>query len=107
MFDNNNPAVIVNNLFKINPDFETAKYNINFDIINSILSSTIASFNITKEEFDVLFKIKPIRFELPLENRDDFLKHLFVEGVGEYTIDKGIECMEPIFLLISQHKINT
>jgi len=36
LFDNN-PAVIVNNLFKRNPEFETAKYNINFGIINTFL----------------------------------------------------------------------
>jgi len=79
-FDNDNPAVIVNNFFKNHPNFETAKDNINFELINSILSKTINNFNITKEEFDVLFNIKAIRLALPIENKDDLVK-----VVGKYV----------------------
>lgn len=79
LFDNDNPAVIVNNFFLNHPNFETAKDNINFELINFILSKTINNFNITKEEFDVLLNIKAIRLALPIENKDDLVK-----VVGKY-----------------------
>lgn len=77
-FDNENPFIIVNNFFKEYPKLSTnlklAKNLINLELISSILSRHIKSFDLTQKDFDSLRKIKPKRIELPLKDKDDLVK---------------------------------
>lgn len=66
----NNPFFIVDNFIKQYPNPELAKANLDYKLINTILSNHIQDFNLSKEAFDLLIKLienKPIKFnELPL-----------------------------------------
>nr|UYR50757.1 hypothetical protein [Morchella crassipes] len=69
-----------NRFFKKYPTFETAKDNINLEIIHSILGNHIENFNVTASEFEILRNITPKRFELPITD-----KGAFTETVGKYS----------------------
>lgn len=66
----NNSFFIVNNFLKQYPDPESAKANLNYKLINTILSYHIKDFKLSKEAFDLLMKLtegQPLKFnELPL-----------------------------------------
>lgn len=72
MLDNENPFIIVNNFLKKYSKDGEAKYPINRQLIDSILSHHIP--NLTAEEFDILIKIISVRLELPIEDKDVLVK---------------------------------
>nr|AMX22271.1 NADH dehydrogenase subunit 3 [Cryphonectria parasitica] len=76
--DENNPFYIVNRFLKDFPKRDLAIKNINVQLINSILSRHLPGFNLTLGEYNILNTIKPVRFELPVDQS-------FVEQVGKYT----------------------
>jgi len=80
MSDNDNPFIIVNNFLKKYSKDGEAKYPINQQLIDSILSRHIPNFNLTAEEFDILINIIPVRLELPIEDKD-----VLVKLVGKYA----------------------
>nr|WDW20862.1 hypothetical protein [Valsa mali var. pyri (nom. inval.)] len=71
--DENNPFFIVNRFLFF---LHGKKQNIN--LINSILKRYILDFEFTLPYFNILKGIKPVRFELPVDNT-------FTELVGKYT----------------------
>lgn len=62
MFNNDNPAVIVNNFLKEYPKLST-DFKLAHDIINVNL--------INKEEFAILTKIQPTKLELPIKDKNE------------------------------------
>lgn len=51
-----------------------AKNYITFELLQAIQYSVVVQFNdiVTKADFDILRKITPKRFELPIKNHDNF-----------------------------------
>lgn len=84
----NNPFFIVDNFIKQYPNPELAKANIDYKLINTILSNKIQDFNLSKEAFDLLMKLidnQPLKFnELPLskEGKANFQNMLGVTKRG-------------------------
>lgn len=84
----NNPFFIVNNFLKQYPNPELAKANLDYKLINTILSNHINDFKLSKEAFFLLMKLTrdhPLKFhELPLskEGKANFQNMLGVTKRG-------------------------
>lgn len=76
-FDSENPFTIVNKFLKENPKLvenpKLAKDLITVEFLSSVLSRHVKDFNITKEEFAILLKIKPTRIELPIKDKNELV----------------------------------
>lgn len=69
--DINNPLTIVNNFLKQNASLkkDIVKKYIDLNIINAIIRG-LGKDELSSNEFKDLKNIKPVRFNLPLDNRD-------------------------------------
>jgi hypothetical protein len=67
--DLNNPLIIINSFFKLNASLkkEEVKQNIDLTIINAILRG-LGKYELSSDEFKDLKNIKPVSFNLPLDN---------------------------------------
>jgi hypothetical protein len=63
------------------------KDNINLKLISSILSRHCSKFSLTQKEFEIINEITPVRLELPIKDKDTYIKL-----VGKYVRngDRGI-----------------
>lgn len=71
--DLSNPFVVVNEFLKKYPSKKLAEDKINLNLVNSILSKSLSNFELTQNEFDILIKVKKIRFDLPFEDKSKFI----------------------------------
>jgi GIY-YIG catalytic domain len=83
MLDLENPFIFVNTFLKEAVTKKGSKEKINLQLIYSILSQHIPDFYLTQAEFYDLMKIKPVRLELPIVDKDGFL--IFCACGGKYS----------------------
>jgi group I intron endonuclease len=97
--DINNPLTIVNNFLKQNASLkkDIVKKYIDLNIINAIIRG-LGKDELSSNEFKGLKNIKPVRFNLPLDNRDATLLskligtkgHIFNSKPGAYVLTNKI-----------------
>lgn len=82
--DLNNPLIIINSFFKLNASLkkEEVKQNIDLTIINAILIG-LGKYELSSDEFKDLKNIKPVSFNLPLDNCDLTLLSKLIGGTGQ------------------------
>lgn len=95
-----NPFIVVNNILKKYPSKELIRGKINLNIINSILSKSLHNSELTQKEFDILIKIKAIKFDLPIKD-----KSKFTDAVGKY-IRKGARGIAGVYIFTNKEDGN-
>jgi len=97
----NNPFFIVNNFFKQYPNPDLAKANLNYKLINKILSNHIKDFKLSEVAFDLLMKLtrdQPLKFdELPLSKEG---KGYFQNMLG--VTKRGVNSKPGVYLFTNK-----
>jgi hypothetical protein len=97
----NNPFFIVNNFFKLYPNPDLAKANLDYKLINTILCNHIKDFKLSSESFYTLMKLtrdQPLKFdELPLSKEG---KAYFQNMLG--VTKRGVNNKPGVYLFINK-----
>lgn len=97
----NNPFFIVENFLKQNPNPDLAKSNLDYKLINTILSNHIKDFKLSEKTFDFLMKLtmdQPLKFDnLPLSESG---KAYFQDKLG--VTQRGVNSKFGVYLFINK-----